>query len=260
MRDDFTKEVIDVLARRVNLRCSMPSCRKGTAGPRTEPERAVNIGVAAHITAASAQGPRFDPSLTSDQRRAAENGIWLCQNHAKLVDNDASRYTVDELREWKRDAEAAALAELEGVPRSATMNDAALEMTFKKTSHTPVMYPTRHDYLLTLVVRNLGHERMTGYHVDLEMPARVLVDPKKDPRYEIHRSNPMRAFFRAVGKELFPGDGAPALAIPYFVDDQLFYNIHNAPHVFKELVTATLYRPGLPPISVERPFEELQIF
>jgi hypothetical protein len=34
-----------------------------------------------------------------------KNGIWLCQNCAKLIDNDERRYTVAALRQWKAVAE-----------------------------------------------------------------------------------------------------------------------------------------------------------
>jgi hypothetical protein len=54
-------------------------------------------------------GPRFDGSLTPSERTGAENGVWLCQKCAKLVDNDPSAFTAEELRAWKRDAEAEAL-------------------------------------------------------------------------------------------------------------------------------------------------------
>jgi hypothetical protein len=50
--------------------------------------------------------------LTPEQRRSPENGIWLCQNHGKLVDNDAIKYSVILLREWKRIAEAMTEREL----------------------------------------------------------------------------------------------------------------------------------------------------
>ena len=40
---------------------------------------------------------------------APDNGIWLCQNCAKLVDNDPIRYTADVLRGWKASAESEAL-------------------------------------------------------------------------------------------------------------------------------------------------------
>jgi hypothetical protein len=65
----------------------------------------VNVGVAAHITAAAPDGPRFDPSLEPDARTDASNGIWLCQNDGKLVDNDLTRFTADRLRDWKSAAE-----------------------------------------------------------------------------------------------------------------------------------------------------------
>jgi len=35
--------------------------------------------------------------------------VWLCQNCAKLVDNDPQRYTVDILRAWKEEARRDAL-------------------------------------------------------------------------------------------------------------------------------------------------------
>ena len=114
MRDNFTQRTIETLADRAGNRCSNPGCRKATSGPRTETTKAVNIGVAAHITAASEGGPRYDPSLTGEERRHADNGLWLCQNCAKLVDNDALAYPVDLLRKWKRQAEEAAREEIEG--------------------------------------------------------------------------------------------------------------------------------------------------
>jgi hypothetical protein len=113
MRDDFSKRTIDALAGRAGHRCSNPGCRQPTRGPRSEPDQTVNIGVAAHITAASQGGPRYDPGLTSEQRQHAENGLWLCQNCAKLVDNDPTAYPVAVLRAWKREAEEAARREIE---------------------------------------------------------------------------------------------------------------------------------------------------
>ena len=113
MRDDFSLKTKELLAKRVANRCSNPGCRQLTSGPQEDPTKAVNIGVAAHITAASTDGPRFDPSLTPDQRRSVKNGIWLCQSCAKLVDNDPIRYGADGLRQWKVQAEKSAAQELE---------------------------------------------------------------------------------------------------------------------------------------------------
>jgi hypothetical protein len=113
MRDEFPADVKDMLARRAGMRCSNPDCRRPTSGPRDAPNKAVNIGVAAHITAATQGGPRYDESLSSEKRKSVENGIWLCQNCAKLVDNDAERFTSNILRRWKSLSEEAARLNVE---------------------------------------------------------------------------------------------------------------------------------------------------
>lgn len=113
MRDEFSAATKELLARRVGFRCSNSGCRQLTVGPQADLSAAVNVGVAAHITAAAPDGPRYDATLTSEERSAPENGIWLCQTDAKLVDNDQARYTVEALRGWKEQAEAAAQRELE---------------------------------------------------------------------------------------------------------------------------------------------------
>jgi len=113
MRDDFSLKTKELLAKRVAYRCSNAGCQQQTSGPQEDSTKVVNIGVAAHITAASTDGPRFDPSLTPEKRRSAENGIWLCQSCAKLVDNDPIRYRVDVLRQWKAVAETSAARGLE---------------------------------------------------------------------------------------------------------------------------------------------------
>ncbi len=116
VRDDFPKAILETLAKRVGYRCSNPSCRKLTSGPHTDEAKVVNVGVAGHITAASPGGPRYDPSLSTEQRRSADNGIWLCQTCGKLVDNDETRFPVQLLREWRRQAEEAARQEVESAP------------------------------------------------------------------------------------------------------------------------------------------------
>ena len=105
MRDDFDRSVKETLARRVGDRCSNPDCGRILSGPHTDPTKFVNLGIAAHITAASPKGPRYDPSLTPTQRSDIANGIFLCQNCAKLIDNDPAKYPVSLLLEWKSCAE-----------------------------------------------------------------------------------------------------------------------------------------------------------
>jgi hypothetical protein len=68
-RDDFTSATKELLANRVGRRCSNPACRKLTCGANTNPEKITNIGVAAHICAAAQGGPRYDASMTPEERK-----------------------------------------------------------------------------------------------------------------------------------------------------------------------------------------------
>src|SRR5258705_3181396 len=113
IRNDFTTAVKNLLAQRVGYCCSNPDCRRQTSGPEATADGAVNIGVAAHITAAASGGPRFDPQLTSDQRSAATNGIWLCWTCASVIDRDVTCYTQTLLLGWKTAAEGLAQSYLQ---------------------------------------------------------------------------------------------------------------------------------------------------
>lgn len=83
-RDDFTVKTVDILGKRVGFLCSNPDCRRHTVGPNSAKEKFTILGVAAHITAASPGGPRYDSAQTADQRKDIDNGIWLCVNCSTL--------------------------------------------------------------------------------------------------------------------------------------------------------------------------------
>ena len=82
-----------------------PGLQNADCRSRQSHAGAVIVGVAAHITAAASGGPRFDPSLTPEERRGQSNGIWLCQIHGKQVDLDSGHFAVEMLRSWKQTAE-----------------------------------------------------------------------------------------------------------------------------------------------------------
>ena len=105
------------LSRRVGGFCSRPGCKNHTTGPHANPDKVNDTGVAAHITAAAPGGPRYNPALTSAERKAANNGMWLCQSCAKLIDSDAATYPEALLREWKAWAEKAQQDRQLGSPR-----------------------------------------------------------------------------------------------------------------------------------------------
>jgi hypothetical protein len=92
---------------------------RSTSGPALDGSRSVNVGEAAHITAAAHGGKRYDPSITPQERAADANAIWLCDLCAALIDKDEKRYPVELLRKWKGDAEDRALKEIATRPRES---------------------------------------------------------------------------------------------------------------------------------------------
>lgn len=104
-RDDFTLNVKNGLKDRVGGRCSNPQCGRETVGPRVVADKSLIVGEAAHICAATEDGPRYDCNMSTEERKSIFNGIWLCSSCHKLVDSDPERYPVEILRKWKADAE-----------------------------------------------------------------------------------------------------------------------------------------------------------
>jgi len=246
-----------------------PVLSKTTTGPRTESPYIINIGVGAHITAASSGGPRYDVSLSSQQRESPENGIWLCQNCAKLIDNDPERYPAKVLREWKAKAEASALAELEG--KSAlqpTDLSAEIDISYARKRITS----ERHDYCLRVTLTNRGTEPLGDYHIDLTMPALVVSSPEAHPLFVRENSTRAVAFFRVssrnIEQQIYPGETKLAISIPYYVDDDIYWGNHdrgwlnrrNCLDLFKQPVKAALYHYGFRPLTLERCFGDFQIF
>ena len=136
-RDDFTSATKELLANRVGRRCSNPACRKLTCGANTNPEKITNIGVAAHICAAAQGGPRYDASMTPEERKSFENGIWLCQSCSKLIDTDITRYPKELLQSWKQLAEQTAILEVETTSSTPALSNfiwsALIVQPFKMT-------------------------------------------------------------------------------------------------------------------------------
>ena len=127
-RDDFTKKTVELLSRRAGGRCSMCNCP--TWGPNDSPYSATNIGQAAHIAAAAEGGPRYDPSMSSEERTSVKNGIWLCSNCHDKIDRNVASYNTKTLHQLKKSAENRAREEL-GVSQKQekTANDPLLQAT-----------------------------------------------------------------------------------------------------------------------------------
>ena len=108
-RDNFPAKIRHQIEKKSGYRCSNPACRKMLIGPSEDFKEITYLGIVSHICAASPGGPRYDPSMTPEERADEENGLLLCRYCAALVDVDERSYSVDLLRSWKMQAYQSAL-------------------------------------------------------------------------------------------------------------------------------------------------------
>jgi hypothetical protein len=104
-RDEFRERTKRAVALRAGYLCSFEGCGRPTVGPSEEStENVTLIGKAAHISAAAkGRGSRrYRSEMTTAQRKHIDNAIWLCSDHADLIDRDEVKYTIEALQEMKR--------------------------------------------------------------------------------------------------------------------------------------------------------------
>lgn len=104
MRKKFNASVRRKLAERAGQHCANPTCGRATSGPSHDGLGGSTVlGRACHITAASTTGPRYDSTLTEEQRFHPDNGIWLCAICADKVDKNEneSAFPIELLHIWK---------------------------------------------------------------------------------------------------------------------------------------------------------------
>ena len=109
-RDEFRERTKHAVALRAGYLCSFEDCGRPTVGPSEESTESVTlIGKAAHISAAApGRGSRrYRSEMPTTQRKHIDNAIWLCSDHADLIDRDEVKYTIEALQEMKRLHEAA---------------------------------------------------------------------------------------------------------------------------------------------------------
>ncbi|EFC9762301.1 hypothetical protein ACYYMC_000242 [Escherichia coli] len=126
MRHNFSSDTVRKLAERAAYICSNPKCNRITVGPDQNPSKSTKTGVAAHIAAASPNGPRYDMSQSERDRKSISNAIWLCATCSVLIDkNNGTAYEAPELKKWKKDHESLVKECLEG----------ALKISFSTLQH-----------------------------------------------------------------------------------------------------------------------------
>jgi hypothetical protein len=86
----------------------------------------------AHIHARSEGGPRWDPQMSEEANRSADNLLPLCEEHAYEVDATPQHFPADLLHEWKRHQ----LAEYADLRKSWPLSDAeAAEVAAESFDH-----------------------------------------------------------------------------------------------------------------------------
>jgi len=178
--DDFTVPTKRLLAERAAYRCSNPDCCKITIGASIEEStKTLKPGVAAHICAASKGGARYNANQTSDERKAASNGIWLCANCSTLIDkNNGIDFPEKTLRSWKEQHELSTFNELLSGPSEVgptvwcEENSGKWKLFVKNPTITP---------FLDCVVRGYKVEHCNEIFADIEVvfgtiPPRQTVD------------------------------------------------------------------------------------
>lgn len=96
-----TKVTVRLLFARSGNQCAFPECRAHLIE-----DDDLLVGEIAHITAALPGGPRYDPTLTREQRRDPDNLLLLCLRHHRVVDARVELFTAETLRKMKADHEA----------------------------------------------------------------------------------------------------------------------------------------------------------
>lgn len=95
-----TPAVLRGLFTRSGNRCAFPGCDQLLINPKNQ-----FIAQVCHIKAALPKGERYDPGQTDDERRAYDNLLLLCYPH-HVETNDVVEFTVERLRQIKREHEA----------------------------------------------------------------------------------------------------------------------------------------------------------
>jgi len=94
-----TPETLRELYLKSGNQCSFPECSKSLINKDGD-----YVAQLCHIEAAMPGGERFNPNVTNEERRSYHNLLFLCYEH-HIATNDIEMYTVDRMRELKREHE-----------------------------------------------------------------------------------------------------------------------------------------------------------
>jgi hypothetical protein len=157
----FSTATVETLSKRAALLCSNPDCGALTSGPTSESIGAVNLGEAAHIYGRTSTSARYTADLTAAELCDITNGIWLCRNCHKVIDNDPPRFPAELLFQWRRRHEQSVLERL-GKPGERLRETLKAEhlRLFAETSYLAQQIvldrPEHWEYKLTMEILRSG--------------------------------------------------------------------------------------------------------
>jgi hypothetical protein len=181
-RDDFPQSVKTPLGQRAGYLCSNPDCRRPTAGPHSDPKKALITGEAAHICAAAIGGPRYDANQTPEQRKAITNAIWLCGDCNKKVDTDWKLWPAEKLHAMKEQHEKwiGAQGMIPSLPEVTLSTRTGLALIQKLSVVNAEMLNLLREQQLT--IRNSSRVELHNLKMMLRLPEAVFTygDPIKN--------------------------------------------------------------------------------
>jgi len=83
--------------------CAFSHCNRPLISPDSPFEDGALIAELAHIVADSRDGPRGKTPLSDEERNQHDNLIVLCPNHHTIVDSQPNTFSIEVLRQMKRD-------------------------------------------------------------------------------------------------------------------------------------------------------------
>jgi hypothetical protein len=95
----ITDKTRKILWGRSGNRCAI--CKHKLIIDATNKDDEAVVGDECHIISSELNGPRYDPSYPQEKLEAYENLILLCRIHHKMVDDQATTYTSEILRQMK---------------------------------------------------------------------------------------------------------------------------------------------------------------
>jgi len=155
----YTSTTIKKLFALSGNQCAFPNCNHKFALP----ERKEVISNICHIEAAEHGGERYNPNQTDDERRDYNNLILLCPNH-HVETNDTVKYTVEALKEIKRNHELKILSQQSSFEKFRN-NQSALAFVINQLSNETFSESTSTNFNIS---KKILHNNVVKYRPTLE--------------------------------------------------------------------------------------------